>query len=74
LSADYLNDFDDDCDLTDSQKQELVSVLFEIMKSFVQLGYGMEPVNKLIEEFQNCANTPADLLELDDNNESDGDE
>lgn len=69
LPSDYLNEIDDD-GLTESQKQELVEILFQIMKSFVLLGYGMEPVNKLIEEFQNCANAPADLLEFEDDNES----
>jgi|GEM_PF-2868794 len=69
LPSDYLNEIDDD-GLTELQKQELVEILFQIMKSFVLLGYGMEPVNKLIEEFQNCANAPADLLELQDDNES----
>tara|TARA_R110000851_G_scaffold131137_1_gene264893 strand:+ start:164 stop:442 length:279 start_codon:yes stop_codon:yes gene_type:complete len=69
LPSDYLSEIDDE-GLTESQKQELVEILFQIMKSFVLLGYGMEPVNKLIEEFQNCANAPADLLELEDDNES----
>ncbi len=65
IPADYLADFDDD-GLTEAQKLELVEVLFQIMKSFVQLGYGMEPVNKLIAEFQKCATSSVDLLEYDE--------
>ncbi|APG63109.1 hypothetical protein LPB140_10305 [Sphingorhabdus lutea] len=71
LPADYLSEFDED-GLTEAQKLELIEVLFQIMKSFVQLGYGMEPVNKLIAEFQKCATSPADLLECK-NNPTEGD-
>ena len=69
--ADYMADLEDD-GLTEAQRLQLVEALFQIMKSFVLMGYGMEPVNKLIEEFQNCANTRADLLEFEDDDESDG--
>ena len=63
--ADYLNNFEDD-DLSEEEKLELVSVLFEIMKSFVQLGYGLEPVNRLIAEFQKSVDADVDLLECKD--------
>lgn len=69
--ADYVADIED-ASLTEAQRLQLVEVLFEIMKSFVLMGYGMEPVNKLIEEFQNRANSRADLLEFEDDDESDG--
>ncbi|GAB4575909.1 MAG: hypothetical protein Tsb008_18060 [Rhodothalassiaceae bacterium] len=64
-------DLEDD-GLTEAQRLQLVEVLFQIMKSFVLMGYGMEPVNKLIEDFQNCANAEANLLEFEDDDESNG--
>lgn len=70
VPADYIGEFDDDDGLTYEQRLELLEVLFQIMKSFVQMGYGMEPVNKLIEAFENCARDSRDLIEFhDDDNE-----
>jgi hypothetical protein len=64
--SDYLDGLDGD-DLTDEQKQELLETLFNIMKSFVMMGHGIEPVNRLIAEFQIRADQPHDLLDCDDN-------
>ena len=61
-AADYLDMLDDE-ELTDEQAQQVLETLFDIMQSFVRLGYGMEPVSKLIEEFQFRASAPADLIE-----------
>lgn len=65
IASDYLNMLDDEDDLSEEQKLELLEVLFNIMKSFVMMGYSMEPVNKLIEEFQLRANEPVDLIICD---------
>ena len=67
-ASDYMDMLDDD-NLTDEEAMELLETLFDIMKSFVLLGYGMEPVHKLIEEFQMCASEPTNLLEYDDHEE-----
>lgn len=64
-ASDYMDMLDDDS-LTDDEAMELLETLFDIMKSFVLMGYGIEPVNKLIEEFQMCASEPTNLLEYDD--------
>lgn len=53
-ASDYLEMLDT-AELTDEQANELLEVLFEIMKSFVLMGYGMEPVNRLLESFENSA-------------------
>ena len=71
VPADYLQEFGDGSELSEAQQLELLGVLFEIMKSFVLMGYGMEPVNKLIETFESCASDTPDLIEFD-NDESDG--
>ena len=53
-------------ELTDAEKLELLESLFIIMKSFVNLGYGLDPVNKLIEEFENSSDTPIPVIESED--------
>ena len=52
MPADYIKDLDNADGLTEEQRLELLNILFDIMKSFVLMGYGMEPVNKLIESFE----------------------
>lgn len=61
-ASDYLDMLDDE-HLTDEQAQQVLETLFDIMQSFVLLGYGMEPVSKLIEEFQFRASASSDLIE-----------
>lgn len=64
--SDYLEDLASEA-LSESQKVELLETLFHIMKAFVDVGYGMEPVNKLIEDFEKCAAKSEGLLECKDN-------
>lgn len=71
IPADYLDEFDDSDGLTEAQRLALLGVLFDIMKNFVLMGYGMEPVNKLIESFENCARDTAHLVELPDEQSED---
>ncbi len=59
--SDYLSELDGE-DLTDAQKMELLETLFNIMKAFVDIGYGMEPVNKLIEDFEKCASESPNMI------------
>ena len=73
LPADYLHDLDETADLTEAQRMELLSILFDIMKSFVLMGYGMEPVNRLLETFELSARDNVPVIEFDDD-ENDGDQ
>jgi len=60
--ADYLGTLDG-VDLNEAQELELLNVLFDIMRSFVLMGYGMEPVNKLVDAFECYARESADLVD-----------
>ena len=53
-ASDYFDQFDDDT-ITDAQKQEFLEALFHIMKGFVEMGFGMEPVSNLLDQFENSA-------------------
>jgi len=67
-AQDYIEDLkgEDYDSLSTSEKVELLESLFIIMKSFVNLGYGLDPVNKLIEEFENSSVEPALLIDCED--------
>ena len=58
--SDYLSDLDG-LDMTHAQKNALLETLFSIMKSYVDLGYGLDPVNKLIAQFER-AGKPSRIL------------
>ena len=40
----------EDADITDEQKRELIEALWSIMVSFVDLGFGIEPVQQVVSE------------------------
>ena len=42
--------FLDDSDLSDSQKQELLEALWNILRNFVELGFGVHPVQQAMAE------------------------
>jgi len=44
------------------------------MKSFVMMGYGMEPVDKLVAAFQEAHENEIDLLESQDDGKSGSEE
>lgn len=52
--------------LSEAEKNELLESLFIIMKSFVNLGYGFDPVNKLISEFESSSKEPIPVIDLED--------
>ncbi|MBL4617738.1 MAG: hypothetical protein JKY46_08575 [Robiginitomaculum sp.] len=52
--------------LSEAEKIELLESLFIIMKSFVNLGYGLDPVNKLVAEFENSNEEPVPVIECED--------
>ncbi|GAB5487770.1 MAG: hypothetical protein Pars2KO_13400 [Parasphingorhabdus sp.] len=66
LPSDYLPYLEDDDSLTEEQRLELLETLFNIMKSFVMMGYGMEPVDKLVAAFQEAHENNVDLIESRD--------
>jgi len=49
--------------LSEAEKIELLESLFIIMKSFVNLGYGLDPVNKLIAEFETSSVDPVGMID-----------
>ena len=67
-AQDYLDDLkgDDYDSLSTSEKVELLESLLIIMKSSVNLGHGLEPVNKLIEEFENSSEEPVLMIDSED--------
>ena len=67
-AQDYLEDLkgDDYDSLSTSEKVKLLESLFIIMKSFVNLGHGLDPVNKLIEEFEISSEEPVLMIESED--------
>lgn len=63
--SDYLDELDGE-DMSEDQKLELLETLFTIMKAYVDLGYGLDPVNKLIADFEKSAETPPILVNCKD--------
>lgn len=68
LAQDYLDDLkgDDYDSLSEPEKIELLESLFIIIKSFVNLGHGLDPVNKLIAEFETSSETSVPVIDLED--------
>jgi len=64
-AQDYIEDLkgEDYDSLSTSEKVELLESLFIIMKSFVNLGYGLDPVNKLIAEFETSSVEPVGMID-----------
>lgn len=53
----------EDSDLSDEQKREFIETLYEIMLSFVDLGFGIHPVQQACEQNRETTlRLPADLL------------
>ena len=73
VPADYIEDLDNADGLTEEQRLELLNILFDIMKSFVLMGYGMEPVNKLIESFEISARGEPPMVDFEDDENGGGD-
>lgn len=67
-AQDYLEDLkgDDYESLSESEKIELLESLFIIMKSFVNLGHGLDPVNKLIAEFETSSEELIGMIDCED--------
>ena len=72
-AQDYIEDLkgEDYDSLSSSEKVELLEALFIIMKSFVSLGHGLDPVNKLIEEFKISSEEPVGMINCEDATDTD---
>ncbi len=55
LDVEYYQAFLDDEDITEEQKKELIETIWNIVVTFVDLGFGIEPVQQAIEAGQNNA-------------------
>lgn len=55
LDVEYYQALLDDEDITDAQKKELIETIWNIVVTFVDLGFGIEPVQQAIEAGQNNA-------------------
>jgi len=64
--SDYMSELDGE-DLTDAEKMELLEMLFNIMKAFVDIGYDMKPVSNLISDFEKCAQESSKMLDSQEN-------
>lgn len=53
MDVEYYQAFLDDTDISDEQKKELIETLWNIVVTFVDLGFGIEPVQQAIEAGQN---------------------
>jgi hypothetical protein len=53
LDVEYYQAFLDDEDITEEQKKELIETIWNIVVTFVDLGFGIEPVQQAIEAGQN---------------------
>lgn len=67
-ASDYMDALsgDDYADMSDAEKLELLECLIVIMQSFVNLGHGLDPVNKLIEQFEFSSLGDAPMIDLED--------
>lgn len=72
-AQDYLEDLkgEDYDSLSISEKVELLESLFIIMKSFSDLGHGLDPVNKLIEQFEISSEEPVLVIDSEDATDED---
>ena len=52
LDVDYYQSFLDDVDIPDDQKQEFIETLWNIMVQFVDMGFGIEPIQIALQENQ----------------------
>jgi len=67
-AQDYINDLkgEDYDSLSTSEKVELLESLFVILKSFSDLGHGLDPVNKLIEQFETSSEESVPVIDCED--------
>ena len=66
LDAERYSPYLDDIDLTDAQKLELLSALWSIMRSFVELGFDVKICGQMIEGFVQAADPAGDRVESSD--------
>jgi len=72
-AQDFLEDLkgEDYDSLSTEEKVALLESLFIIMKSFSDLGHGLDPVNKLIEQFEISSEEPVLVIDSEDATDED---
>jgi hypothetical protein len=66
LDAGRYSPYLDDIDLTDAQKLELLSALWSIMRSFVELGFDVKICGQMIEGFVQATDPARDGVDSSD--------
>lgn len=56
LDTDKYREYVDDLDLSEEQKVELLRTLWWIMAAFVDLGFGVDSVQRFIPALEHCTN------------------
>ncbi|MEJ0017574.1 MAG: hypothetical protein WDN25_13610 [Acetobacteraceae bacterium] len=59
-------------DLSEAQKVELLTTLWSIMRSFVEMGFSVNLCDPIIENFKSAATAPADGVQSEDTATSEG--
>lgn len=54
LDVDYYQSFLDDADIPDDKKQELIETLWNIVVQFVDMGYGIHPLQQASDNAENA--------------------
>ncbi len=57
IDVDYYKSYLDDMDIPEEQKRELVETIFSIVLQFVDLGFGIAPVQQAMNEGQKESKT-----------------
>lgn len=64
-ASDYVGLLEGSEDMTEAQQLELLEALFSIMESFVMMGYGIEPVDRLVSAFCNAQDDEQAVVDCD---------
>lgn len=69
IDWDLYQDFLEDTDLTDDQKREFIETLWSIMVSFVDLGFGIHPLQQACGQMDEmCTADSSSVIESEDHN------
>lgn len=72
LPNDYINDLRaefSELELTEAQANDILTTLYDIMARYVRMGFGLEPVGKLISDFENSSTSSSILVNSKDAND-----
>lgn len=69
LPQDYIDDLRQefpDLHLSDAQATEILTTIYEVMASHVRMGFGLEPVGKLIAAFETSTTKALPMVNSED--------